>query len=164
MFIKTLKSFFKILQTIFYKYLYFFKIYDIIMLEVDDMQTKILLVVDDSSVITNFVDKIFNSEFKVIIAKDGIEAIEAVRNNFDQEFVGMLLDLNMPRFNGFEVLETFNKNNLFNKIPVCILTGDDTKDSLDKVFKYPIVDVLNKPFSENDIKTSISKLALRGKQ
>lgn len=134
------------------------------MLEVDDMQTKILLVVDDSSVITNFVDKIFNSEFKVIIAKDGIEAIEAVRNNFDQEFVGMLLDLNMPRFNGFEVLETFNKNNLFNKIPVCILTGDDTKDSLDKVFKYPIVDVLNKPFSENDIKTSISKLALRGKQ
>ncbi len=128
------------------------------------MQTKILLVVDDSSVITNFVDKIFNSEFKVIIAKDGIEAIEAVRNNFDQEFVGMLLDLNMPRFNGFEVLETFNKNNLFNKIPVCILTGDDTKDSLDKVFKYPIVDVLNKPFSENDIKTSISKLALRGKQ
>ena len=134
------------------------------MLEVDDMQTKILLVVDDSSVITNFVDKIFNSEFKVIIAKDGIEAIEAVRNNFDQEFVGMLLDLNMPRFNGFEVLETFNKNNLFNKIPVCILTGDDTKDSLDKVFKYPIVDVLNKPFSENDIKTSISKLTLRGKQ
>ena len=134
------------------------------MLEVDDMQTKILLVVDDSSVITNFVDKIFNSEFKVIIAKDGIEAIEAVRNNFNQEFVGMLLDLNMPRFNGFEVLETFNKNNLFNKIPVCILTGDDTKDSLDKVFKYPIVDVLNKPFSENDIKTSISKLALRGKQ
>ena len=134
------------------------------MLEVDDMQTKILLVVDDSSVITNFVDKIFNSEFRVIIAKDGIEAIEAVRNNFDQEFVGMLLDLNMPRFNGFEVLETFNKNNLFNKIPVCILTGDDTKDSLDKVFKYPIVDVLNKPFSENDIKTSISKLTLRGKQ
>lgn len=134
------------------------------MLEVDDMQTKILLVVDDSSVITNFVDKIFNSEFKVIIAKDGIEAIEAVRNNFNQEFVGMLLDLNMPRFNGFEVLETFNKNNLFNKIPVCILTGDDTKDSLDKVFKYPIVDVLNKPFSENDIKTSISKLTLRGKQ
>ena len=128
------------------------------------MQTKILLVVDDSSVITNFVDKIFNSEFRVIIAKDGIEAIEAVRNNFDQEFVGMLLDLNMPRFNGFEVLETFNKNNLFNKIPVCILTGDDTKDSLDKVFKYPIVDVLNKPFSENDIKTSISKLTLRGKQ
>ncbi len=125
------------------------------------METKILLVVDDSSIITNFVTKIFKDEFNVLIAKDGIEAIEIIRNNFEQDFIGILLDLNMPRFNGFQVLETFEKNHLFNKIPVCILTGDDTKDSLDKVFKYPIVDVLNKPFSENDIKTSISKLKLR---
>ena len=125
------------------------------------METKILLVVDDSSIITNFVTKIFKDEFNVLIDKDGIEAIEIIRNNFEQDFIGILLDLNMPRFNGFQVLETFEKNHLFNKIPVCILTGDDTKDSLDKVFKYPIVDVLNKPFSENDIKTSISKLKLR---
>ena len=99
------------------------------------METKILLVVDDSSIITNFVTKIFKDEFNVLIAKDGIEAIEIIRNNFEQDFIGILLDLNMPRFNGFQVLETFEKNHLFNKIPVCILTGDDTKDSLDKVFK-----------------------------
>lgn len=128
------------------------------------METKILLVVDDSSIITSFVNKIFKDEFNVISAKDGAEAIEAIRNNFDKEFVGILLDLNMPRYNGFQVLETFDKNNLFQKIPVCILTGDDTKDSLDKVFKYPIVDVLNKPFSESDIKTSINKLVLRGQK
>ena len=70
----------------------------------------------------------------------------------------------MPRYDGFEVLDVFDKNRLFQKIPVCILTGDDTKDSLDKVFKYPIVDVLNKPFSESDIKTSINKLVLRGQK
>lgn len=128
------------------------------------METKILLVVDDSSIITSFVNKIFKDEFNVISAKDGVEAIETIRNNFDKEFVGILLDLNMPRYNGFQVLETFDKNHLFQKIPVCILTGDDTKDSLDKVFKYPIVDVLNKPFSESDIKTSINKLVLRGQK
>ena len=128
------------------------------------METKILLVVDDSSIITSFVNKIFKDEFNVISAKDGVEAIEVIRNNFDKEFVGILLDLNMPRYNGFQVLETFDKNNLFQKIPVCILTGDDTKDSLDKVFKYSIVDVLNKPFSESAIKTSINKLVLRGQK
>ena len=128
------------------------------------METKILLVVDDSSIITSFVNKIFKDEFNVISAKDGVEAIEVIRNNFDKEFVGILLDLNMPRYNGFQVLEMFDKNHLFQKIPVCILTGDDTKDSLDKVFKYPIVDVLNKPFSESDIKTSINKLVLRGQK
>lgn len=128
------------------------------------METKILLVVDDSSIITNFVSKIFKDEFNVISASDGVEAIEVIRNNFDKEFVGILLDLSMPRYNGFEVLDVFDKNRLFQKIPVCILTGDDTKDSLDKVFKYPIVDVLNKPFSESDIKTSINKLVLRGQK
>lgn len=128
------------------------------------METKILLVVDDSSIITSFVNKIFKDEFNVISAKDGVEAIETIRNNFDKEFVGILLDLNMPRYNGFQVLEMFDKNHLFQKIPVCILTGDDTKDSLDKVFKYPIVDVLNKPFSESAIKTSINKLVLRGQK
>ena len=128
------------------------------------MGTKILLVVDDSSIITNFVNKIFKDEFNVISAKDGIDAIKIIRNNFNKEFVGILLDLNMPLLNGFEVLEIFEKNHLFQKIPVCILTGDDTKDSLDKVFKYPIVDVLNKPFSENDIKTTINKLVLRGQK
>lgn len=128
------------------------------------METKILLVVDDSSIITNFVNKIFKDEFNVISAKDGIDAINIIRNNFNKEFVGILLDLNMPLLNGFEVLEIFEKNHLFQKIPVCILTGDDTKDSLDKVFKYPIVDVLNKPFSENDIKTTINKLVLRGQK
>ena len=128
------------------------------------METKILLVVDDSSIITSFVNKIFKDEFNVISVKDGVEAIEVIRNNFDKEFVGILLDLNMPRYNGFQVLEMFDKNHLFQKIPVCILTGDDTKDSLDKVFKYPIVDVLNKPFSESAIKTSINKLVLRGQK
>ncbi len=122
---------------------------------------KILLIVDDSSLITMFASKIFKNDYNVITAKDGKEAIEAIRNNFDSEFVGMFLDLNMPNINGFEVLETFKNHNLFNKIPVCILTGDDTKDSIDKVFKYPIVDVLNKPFNENEIKTSLEKMILR---
>ena len=122
---------------------------------------KILLIVDDSSLITMFASKMFKDEYNVITAKDGKEAIEAVRNNFDSEFVGMFLDLNMPNFNGFEVLEVFKTHNLFNKIPVCILTGDDTKDSIDKVFSYPIVDVLNKPFNEKEIRASLEKMILR---
>ena len=122
---------------------------------------KILLIVDDSSLITMFASKMFKDEYNVITAKDGKEAIEAVRNNFDNEFVGMFLDLNMPNFNGFEVLEVFKNHNLFNKIPVCILTGDDTKNSIDKVFNYPIVDVLNKPFNEKEIRASLEKMILR---
>ncbi len=121
----------------------------------------ILMVVDDSSVITSFVEKIFKDEYEVLKAKNGVEAIQIIRNNFNKNFVGMFLDLNMPNFNGFQVLDTFKANNLFKKIPVFILTGDDTKDSINKVFSYPIVDVLNKPFNENDIKDCLAKISAR---
>lgn len=121
----------------------------------------ILMVVDDSSVITSFVEKIFKDEYEVLKAKNGVEAIQIIRNNFNKNFVGMFLDLNMPNFNGFQVLDTFKANNLFKKIPVFILIGDDTKDSINKVFSYPIVDVLNKPFNENDIKDCLAKISVR---
>ena len=68
-----------------------------------------------------------------------------------------LLDLNMPNVNGFEVLDYFQKNNLFYKMPVSIITGNDTADSVKNVFNYPIVDLLTKPFNERDIRRIIEK-------
>ena len=115
---------------------------------------KTILVVDDSEVISTFINKLFNNEYNVILAKDGMEAI----NNLDNEsIVGMLLDLNMPNVNGFVVLEYMSKNNLFAKIPVSIITGVGNDDIVKKTFEYPIVDVLRKPFNERDIRKVVEK-------
>ena len=43
-------------------------------------------------------------------------------------------------------------NDLIEKIPVVIITGDDTEETIKKAFSYPILDVLNKPFKEDNIK------------
>lgn len=115
-----------------------------------------ILVVDDSSIIRNFVKKIFKDEYEVLTAENGNEAIEIVKNN--EQILGMLLDLNMPECNGFEVLEFFKTNNLFRKVPVSLLTGDDTKESIELAFKYPIVDMVSKPFNENDVKAIVDKM------
>lgn len=64
----------------------------------------------------------------------------------------------MPNVDGFEVLEYFKNNNLFTKIPVAIVTGDDSKETVNKAFAYPIVDVLNKPFNERDIKRIVTNI------
>lgn len=115
---------------------------------------KTILVVDDSEVISTFIKKLFNNEYNVVLAKDGMEAI----NNLDNEsIVGMLLDLNMPNVNGFVVLEYMSKNNLFDKIPVSIITGVGNDDIVKKTFEYPIVDVLRKPFNERDIRKVVEK-------
>ena len=69
----------------------------------------------------------------------------------------MLLDLNMPNVNGFEVLEYFKTNGLFTKIPVSIITGDDSRETVTRAFTYPIADVLAKPFNERDVKRVVEK-------
>lgn len=126
------------------------------------VKDKTILVVDDSNIIRNFIKKIFNDTYEVIVANDGKEALDAIALNQSSNIVGMLLDLNMPNVNGFEVLEYFDKHNLFSKIPVSIVTGDDYRETVDRVFAYPVVDILIKPFNERDIKRIVEKTINRG--
>lgn len=114
-----------------------------------------ILVVDDSSIIRTFIQRVFNDTYNVMIANDGREALNIVNSN--DNIVAMLLDLNMPNVNGFEVLEYFKQNSLFAKIPVSIITGDDSKETVTKAFTYPIADVLAKPFNERDVKRVVEK-------
>lgn len=119
------------------------------------VKDKSILIVDDSSIISNFVKKIFNDTYNVLIATDGKEALNQIATN--DNIAAMLLDLNMPNVNGFEVLEYFKNNGLFAKIPVSIITGEDSKENVERAFNYPIADVLSKPFNERDIKRVLEK-------
>lgn len=125
--------------------------------EIVVIKDEAILVVDDSNLVANFIKKIFDDRFEVYIAGDGAKAIEMIQNDITGKIKCCLLDLNMPNVNGFAVLEYFKNNNLFVKIPVSIITGNDTKDSVENAFNYPIVDLLSKPFNERDIKRIIEK-------
>ena len=63
----------------------------------------------------------------------------------------------MPKVDGFAVLNFMRENNLFSKIPVSIISGDSSKETIDKAFTYQIVDMLSKPFSEQSVKMVIEK-------
>ena len=115
-----------------------------------------VIVVDDSELIRNIMVKALEDEYNVVCAKDGREAIDAVNKNRENA-VCMLLDLNMPVYDGFMVLNYFKTYNIFKKIPVFIISGDDTKDTIDKAFTYDIVDMLNKPFSMENIKNAVER-------
>lgn len=121
-----------------------------------NMATKAILVADDSSIIRDFVKEIFSDSYDVLMASNGQEVINIVSSNQDK-IAAVLLDLNMPVISGFEVLEYFKENNLFNKIPVSIISGASDKESIDKAFTYPVVDMLNKPFSKENVKLVVEK-------
>lgn len=119
---------------------------------------KAILVVDDSNLIRNFILKIFKDDFEVIVANDGKEALDILNDNEKNgKIKAMLLDLNMPNVNGFEVLDYFKSNDLFKKYPTSIITGVDDKESIEKAYKYPIIDILLKPFNERDVKKILEK-------
>jgi len=125
------------------------------------VKDKTILVVDDSNIVRNFIQKIFNDMYEVLIASDGNEALSIIKENRDNhKIIGMLLDLNMPNVDGFEVLDYFKENDLFTKIPVSIITGEASREMVQKAFEYPIVDMLNKPFNERDVKRIVERITV----
>ncbi len=119
---------------------------------------KKILVADDSEIIKNIIAKAIADDYEVLKASNGREATDLIVQDKDREIVGLLLDLNMPGTDGFYVLNYFKNNNLFKRIPVSIISGDDSKETIDKAFTYEIVDLLNKPFGVDNIKNVVSKM------
>lgn len=119
---------------------------------------KAIIVADDSMIIKNIVEKTLADEYLIFKASNGKEAIKQITDNKENQIIGMLLDLSMPEYDGFHVLNYFKNNNLFKKYPVAIISGDDTKETIDKAFSYDIVDMLNKPFTRDNIKSVVNKI------
>jgi glycosyltransferase involved in cell wall biosynthesis len=118
----------------------------------------IILVADDSEVIRIFVKKIFDAEYELAFATNGDEALNIIKEHLeDNRIKAILLDLNMPVKDGFAVLDFLKENNLLGTMPVTIVSGDSSKEAIDKAFTYNIVDMLSKPFNEAKIKEVVER-------
>jgi len=123
---------------------------------------KAIIVADDSMIIRNIIEKALSDQYVVLKASNGKEALKHITDK-KYEIEGMLLDLNMPESDGFTVLNYFKNNNLFKKYPIVIISGDDTSETINKAFTYDIVDMLNKPFTGDKIKSMVERMiSLRG--
>lgn len=119
-----------------------------------------ILVVDDSNVISNFISKIFNDTYNVIVAKDGQVAIDKL-STLTEEIAGILLDLNMPNVDGYGVLKFMKTNDMFKKVNVAIITGTDASKVIELTKDYPVKAILEKPFNETNVKRVVEMVARR---
>ena len=117
-----------------------------------------ILVVDDSNITRSLIEKVYDGQYKVLMASNGREAIDIVDTMPEGSIVAILLDLNMPDLDGFAVLDYFKEKGLFDKIPVSIITGDSSRETINRVMTYNVIDVLIKPFSALDIEKVVSKM------
>ena len=109
----------------------------------------------------NMPDKVFFPYQKEIFVKNYHNSTfyKTTINNIDS-YDAVILDLIMPNKDGIGVLDYMKENNLFKKMPVSIISGDSSKETIDRAFTYPIVDMLSKPFNDRDIQRIIEKTIL----
>lgn len=117
-----------------------------------------IIIADDSNIVLNFLKNNLNDKFEIIEANNGQEVINNLANI--NNIYAILLDLNMPNLNGFDVLEYMKQKDLFKTTKVVIITGDDTEETIKKAFDYPIIDVLNKPFTSENINRILGSIEL----
>ena len=117
-----------------------------------------IMIVDDSSLIVKFVIRFLSDDYEIISASDGGEAIAKLDDeNFRNDIKLVLLDLNMPKVDGYQVLEHCLKNDYYKDVPIAVESGIEDAASLDKVNSYPIVGILLKPFKESDLRRVVEK-------
>lgn len=83
-----------------------------------------------------------------ILARDGIEALQAVRESRPDL---VILDLRMPRMDGFEVLRELRADPAFADVPILVQTAADSQDTLDEVFRAGATDFVTKGFREGEV-------------
>ena len=103
-----------------------------------------ILVVDDNPDLTDFLKKSLGEYFKrVVIASDGVEALQLTRNHAPDIIVS---DVMMPRMNGYELCKNIKEDITISHIPIILLTARDDKQSQLSGYKNGADAYLTKPF------------------
>lgn len=121
---------------------------------------KILLVEDDSFLLGMYATKFEMENFKVITAEDGEKAVRLALKEVPDI---ILLDIILPKVNGFEVLRQLKANRLTTRIPVILLTNLSQKDEIDQGLKMGAKDYLIKAhFMPSEVVEKIKKILNKG--
>ena len=115
------------------------------------MQIKILVV--DDSAFDRLIIKSMLSEYSILTACDGLEAMRVLEevNGIDL----LILDLNMPNMNGFQLLEALRGDERFRRLRTIILTNYDELENEIKGLRLGAVDYIRKPIHMDSLKVRI---------
>lgn len=121
-----------------------------------------IMIVDDDKMTCSLIKKIFDKDYDVIVANNGQEAIEYLKDNDmsnnKSNIACMFLDLLMPVLDGFSVLDYLNDNNYLCKMPVIIISGNYDKETRNRAYSYQIADMLEKPFNVQVVRHRIENM------
>ncbi len=125
-------------------------------------RTNYILVVDDNEMNRDVLARrLRRQNYTVDVAVDGEQAVEMLNTT---QFHLVLLDLQMPKMNGYEVLEYIKNNEKLRDTPVIMITAVDDLDSVVRCIEMGADDYLFKPFNPVLLKARVSSSLEKGRR
>lgn len=122
----------------------------------DDQAEKTVMVVDDSVTVRKVTSRFLEREgFRVITAKDGVEALQLLQDHIPDV---MLLDIEMPRMDGFEVAKNIRTSSRLRDIPIIMITSRTGEKHRDHAFELGVNKYMGKPYQEDLLLSNIKEL------
>ena len=123
---------------------------------VPEKATRTVMVVDDSVTVRKVTSRLLERHgYEVVLAKDGLDAItklEEIRPDI------MLLDIEMPRMDGFEVASLVRHNPNLVGLPIIMITSRTGEKHRERAFQIGVNCYMGKPFQEQQLLDTIGEL------
>ncbi len=119
------------------------------------------LVVDDSITVRRVTQRLLERNgMRVVTARDGMDALEILQ---DQVPDVILLDIEMPRMDGYEVAARIRSDERLKHIPIVMITSRVGEKHRARAIEIGVDDYLGKPYQENQLLDAIEPLVARGR-
>lgn len=112
-----------------------------------DENRETILIVDDSAMNRMLLSDILADTYNIIEAEDGEQAI-AILQQHASEISIVVLDMVMPKVDGFGVLEAINENRWIQFLPVVSISTESSPEFVERAYSLGVTDFINRPFDE----------------
>ena len=122
----------------------------------DDTGVKTVMIVDDSVTVRKVTSRLMERQgWKVVTAKDGLDAVEQLQDIYPDI---VLLDIEMPKMDGFEVLRTARRDARLKNLPIIMITSRTGEKHKQQAFALGVNAYLGKPFQEAGLMSTIEEV------
>jgi chemosensory pili system protein ChpA (sensor histidine kinase/response regulator) len=118
-----------------------------------------VMVVDDSITMRRVASKLLERHnYQVVTAKDGVDALAQLQ---DVRPDVMLLDIEMPRMDGFELATHMQNEENYSEIPIIMITSRTGEKHRDRAFEIGVTNYMGKPYQEDELIENIQSALVR---
>ena len=116
----------------------------------------VVMVVDDSITVRKVTQRHLQKRgIDVLLAKDGVDAVEQLRDVVPDV---MLVDIEMPRMDGYELTSRIRSDSRLKQVPIIMITSRAGEKHRDKAFSLGVNEYMTKPYQEEELFARISSL------